>query len=443
MQADCLGKGEANNILFFILTMATIREREQSRRKAGRKNKSKGNTRRRNQSHRRNNTSRKKGGAVIGAGAFGCVFRPPLRCPGEVDAGDGPRVTKLMSSSEADHEYNMITKFNKTINTIPNHDSFFLTAPVSLCNVDPELITQSDLVPAPETEGCDITVEELQSNPGNFKLLQLPDGGIPLRIYIEEAVSDWDEAECLQFISHMTALLLGGIVPANEKGLYNMDVKGDNIVVDGKGRPRLIDWGTGCQTDGCVRDARLLGAPTLHTGLHAHEQYNVPCVVAMAFEKACFPKWKGGVCINEGDETGILREEWKRAMAKPNLANIRSLVNDFISTVHGTYLLENILNWVAPGKAYMTLFEYTIRNVKEYTDTEGNFKADQFYANFYNNVDPWGWAMTVSMLQTGKGKSWTLSAANMRRRVAKYLFEEGAIRIDPGQLARISLDIVE
>jgi hypothetical protein len=163
----------------------------------------------------------------------------------------------------------------------------------------------------------------------------------------------------------------------------------------------------------------------------------------MAFKTACFPKWKGGVCIDEGDETGILRDEWKRAMASPNLANIRSLVNDYTSTVHGQYLLNNILNWVAPGNGYMTLFGYTIKNVKEYTDAEGNFRADAFYANFYNNVDPWGWAMTVSMLQTGNGRSWSLGAARMRRRVARYLFEEGAIRVDPGQLASISLDIGE
>ena len=412
--------------------MAPIGKRARSKRRG------KVKTRRGKRNFRRKT---RKGGAVIGAGGFGCVFRPPLRCPGEGDVGEGPRVTKLMSSSDADHEYHMITRFNKTISTIPNHDSFFLTAPVSLCNVDPELISHSDLVPAPGIGGCDITVKDLRNNPEDYKLLQLPDGGVPLKMYLKDAAGEWDEAEFLQFVSYMTALLLGGIVPANEKGLYNMDVKGDNIVVDGKGRPRLIDWGTGCQTDGCVLDARLLGAPTLYTGLHAHEQYNVPCIVAMAFEKACFPKWEGGVCINEGDETGILRQEWKRAMANPNLANIRSLVDDFISTGHGEYLLNNILNWVAPGKGYMTLFGYTIKNVKEYTDAEGNFKADAFYANFYNNVDPWGWAMTVSMLQTSRGKSWSLPAAKMRRRVAKYLFEEGAIRIDPGQLASIALDI--
>ena len=54
------------------------------------------------------------GGKIIGAGGYGCVFRPPLKCKGK------PRtkkrmVSKLMTVKHAKNEYEEIVKFKKIL----------------------------------------------------------------------------------------------------------------------------------------------------------------------------------------------------------------------------------------------------------------------------------------------------------------------------------------
>jgi hypothetical protein len=70
------------------------------------------------------------------------------------------------------------------------------------------------------------------------------------------------------------------------------------------------------------------------------------------------------------------------------------------------------------------------------------FEADAFYANFYNNVDQWGWAMAL--------EGWNLPGYDcslaieledkieeVQAKLLIYLLDEGAVLIDTNRLIEI------
>ena len=73
--------------------------------------------------------------------------------------------------------------------------------------------------------------------------LNMPDGGIPVDDYINEAP---DFRRFLALHTHLVKLLKKGIVPMNEKHVYHCDIKDSNVLVKGEMaslKTRLIDWG--------------------------------------------------------------------------------------------------------------------------------------------------------------------------------------------------------
>ena len=64
------------------------------------------------------------GGKAFAEGAYGCVFRPSLKCKNEKERKNG--VSKLMLVDKAFSEYNEIKKFIKVLSKIPNFRSLFM-----------------------------------------------------------------------------------------------------------------------------------------------------------------------------------------------------------------------------------------------------------------------------------------------------------------------------
>ena len=74
-----------------------------------------------------------EGGKAFAEGAYGCVFRPALKCKTEKNRRDG--VSKLMLVDKAYNEFNEINKFVKVLSQIPNYRSLFMF-PYNVCKVD-------------------------------------------------------------------------------------------------------------------------------------------------------------------------------------------------------------------------------------------------------------------------------------------------------------------
>ena len=67
-----------------------------------------------------------KGGSVIGAGGFGCVFRPNISCKNKEDKVKLGTVSKLMTKKNAKKEFDVTTKFKTILSNIPNYKDYFI-----------------------------------------------------------------------------------------------------------------------------------------------------------------------------------------------------------------------------------------------------------------------------------------------------------------------------
>ena len=86
------------------------------------------------------NNRKKFGGEVIGAGGFGCVFRPALKCNNSKKRING--VSKLSSNNISDSEWTQLMQIKKYIEKIPNYKNYFLIN--NLNNCKPSKLTDND-----------------------------------------------------------------------------------------------------------------------------------------------------------------------------------------------------------------------------------------------------------------------------------------------------------
>jgi serine/threonine protein kinase len=167
-----------------------------------------------------------KGGKLLGSGATGCVFTPPLLCEGEKAGGaaDAGKTSKLLDREEGIEEL----KFAAVLRKIPNSRNYFIYS-------DSEQLCR----PAPESEQkeedmlmCDIIYEQPLNK---LYMYKMPNGGSTIHdIRISLDTFDW-----WSFGRH----LLEGLSLLIVHGIVHGDLHSGNILIDDYKVPRLIDWG--------------------------------------------------------------------------------------------------------------------------------------------------------------------------------------------------------
>jgi hypothetical protein len=188
-----------------------------------------------------------KGGKAIASGSVGCLFRPPLKCKGDTERPEN-YVSKLMTSRNADYEYEEIERILRYVRRVKNAGDYFVLKDIKLCVPDDKL-TKGDI------EGFDSTCSFFNDNEnifqrnlerpikqGKLKMLQLPDGGATLyNMFSDGIMSNEGFPEVNRALIR---LLVGGLIPLNKSQVIHADVKDTNIVysLDTK-KARLIDWG--------------------------------------------------------------------------------------------------------------------------------------------------------------------------------------------------------
>lgn len=235
-------------------------------------------------SHRRRRTlkgrSRKQlgGGHAIASGAYGCVFKPALRCRGEPSRppAEARLVTKLGRASDMTTEFQLLQQVRGTLETIPNFRDYFVIDPVTACTPAP--LEDDDLTdfnttchnfahPPPSVPVLDAV--SVNQNLESLTALTMPDGGQDL---LEVLISGGplSAVEFQGLNAKLIELLRDGIVPMNAAGLVHGDVKLENIVAEVRtgedgtrvfGRVRLIDWGSSVPGVNEAPEA-LMGRPT-------------------------------------------------------------------------------------------------------------------------------------------------------------------------------------
>ena len=90
------------------------------------------------------NKNNKEGGKVLASGAFGCVFTPALKCEGSTRRSrEKNKISKLMIDKYALQEYEEINKYKIILETVPNHENYFLLYDINICR--PSKLTATDL----------------------------------------------------------------------------------------------------------------------------------------------------------------------------------------------------------------------------------------------------------------------------------------------------------
>ena len=164
------------------------------------------------------------GGVMINKGAYGCVFTPPLYCKDE-DAMDVPaaegQVSKIMDLEEATLEW----KLTSAVRDLPLYKNYFIVSEKMCQPAKRKRQTEEELKLCPMLK---------HEHLGNFRLLRMQYGGIPLLNY---KMSVYRKG-FLKFVIH----LLEGASILVINGLVHRDLHKGNILVDDVGVPRIIDF---------------------------------------------------------------------------------------------------------------------------------------------------------------------------------------------------------
>jgi hypothetical protein len=179
-----------------------------------------------------------KGGKIIGAGGYGCVFRPPLKCKGK-HRTKKRMVSKLMTVKHAKSEYEEIMKFKKILKNIPNYNKYFLLEDISICK--PEKLSDSDLDRFDSK--CHALNDSYNKDFINYELdelaiLNIPDGGSDLKTYIKNV----HYSNLPSVNERLLNLLVYAIIPMNKRKVLHADLKDSNILMNDK-HATIIDWG--------------------------------------------------------------------------------------------------------------------------------------------------------------------------------------------------------
>ena len=200
------------------------------------------------------------GGEVIGAGGFGCVFKPQLKCIDHSIPYDPSGISKLLYVEHANAEMKEISNIIPIINSILNNQLYFLPNKVEKfydCQIskfsseDIENIKKCSRI-LERGDVPNLSLKTLNQNyyKNKFRIIQQPYGGQELYKYIQNLDSKLLDISDLQDINNklqdvnnkLCDLLKNGIKPMNDAGLLHHDIKAENILYD-EINAKLIDWG--------------------------------------------------------------------------------------------------------------------------------------------------------------------------------------------------------
>ena len=337
------------------------------------------------------------GGKVIASGGFGCVFDPPLKCKNKQTSAilNENKLSKLMLEKKAKDEYNEIQEIKELVKVIPNYSNYFLLDNFTLCN--PDKLTKYDL--SNFNKKCkplkkrNINKSNINEKLNEVLIINMPNGGIDIDNFITDYFANKTNMRILN--NSLIRLLVEGIMPMNNLGIYHCDIKESNVLVDILETDllsRLIDWGLAIhKTDinkGIPR--KLYRRPF---------QYNVP-FSSVLFNKDFLELYTDFLKKNHNPHYYQIREFvinyiflWNEIRGSGHL----SLINDIISELTTNKLIiktkkikKHIIEY---DFTYYYIVEYLSKILEKYTKNGEIDLMDYFQNVFIKNIDIWGFAM--------------------------------------------------
>lgn len=212
---------------------------------------------------RKNNTKRViRGGKVIDSGGYGCVFKPALKCRSIEPSKTTPSnslsqttvyVSKIMNSSDAEEEYNLLNKFASIIKNSRKTDMFrfMVLSGITMCHISPTEEDKNDYI-----KECSRLAEKNGiNNISDMVSLNIPYAGKNLLKMFNELRfqnSQINRGIMIDYFKKMKGLFRGGVVLLYETTpkIIHGDIKEENMLCQYSETftsiyddIKLIDWG--------------------------------------------------------------------------------------------------------------------------------------------------------------------------------------------------------
>ena len=166
---------------------------------------------------------------LINQGSYGCVFKPGYTCNGKVENNEKyiTKVQKRKTTSSRE------TKIGNLIKKIKNYSKYY--APIlETCEINLNKITKSQ-----EMEKCNFIDTKTKDIYESNKIQYV--GKETLADYYSNELDNSTEIFKTMLEQHI--ILLEGLHKMSEKKLIHLDLKNNNIMVNDKKRPIIIDFG--------------------------------------------------------------------------------------------------------------------------------------------------------------------------------------------------------
>lgn len=408
-----------------------------------------------------NDSLNKIGGEIIASGGFGCVFDPALKCDGDDNNNEETgNVSKLMVAKYANSEYEDTKKYKQLLESIPNYRDYFLLDGFSICRPAP--LSKRDLkgfkTRCKPLYKKNITHKRINKRLDELKIINSPYGGEDLGDYIEKTRTPTQFAK---INDAMINLLEHGILRMNERGVYHLDIKESNILIDvtQQREPlvRLIDWGLSCTykkgdeiPNSLLRRSFQYNAPMSIIILHHKfgDMYEEFLIDVPSPDYEVIQEFVSNYILDWFEERGVghfkivheILEELLKKSGDTKSKRVSSSTN---------YLTDTTVDYSKKtvdqkyGVTYDLIVNYITDILVQYT-SEGRSNITKYFNEIYiRNVDIWGFIMAYSpMLEhycnnyKELGKQERKVYAKLRDIFVDNLYASPLTVIDPSELKK-------
>lgn len=350
--------------------------------------------------------ARLNGGKVKGSGGYGCFLVPAVQCKNHTlknkPHDKNENISKLMLATKAKKEYNEIIKYKKILNTIPNHNKYFLIENVELCI--PNKLSSSDLLDYEEKckalNKKKITKKNINKKLNSVLAINMPYGGDDLDIFIKKCDS---YSEYIKLNKSLIDLLLNALLPMNNKRVYHCDIKAVNILINKNYECKIIDWGLSTSYNNYDPNQQF---PISRGHFNRPIQFNTPFSIIILnnefkedYEKFITDMLKINKEIQYADIRAFVLKKFVQWNKEYKTGHIR-----YINKIMKMLFNENIKplykkikdDIVTTEYTYYYIIEYISKIVYKYTDVENKkFDMQDYFKNVYlKSIDIWGFVFS-------------------------------------------------
>lgn len=326
-------------------------------------------------------------GRVIGAGGFGCVFYPSLRCKNKKMGKN--LISKLSIKKEVVKEQAVNDRIKPIILKIKNHDKYFLINKIFSCS--PKPLNKKDLEnfnKCVSLLNAGYTEENINKNLDKFDILNVPYGGEDLAEVLVKKGRVLKE-DFIFFNKKFIDLLENAIYPMNKLGLIHCDMKSSNLLIDMKKKEseiKIIDWGL----SNIIGTSGEIPLEIKYRNI----QFNLPfstIIFTAGFKenyKLILDKYAN---LSKEEITGSFLVNMIKFYFFDNSHMLYTINYYFPLIFGGDKLYTKFENSLIDNKGFIFIIKYLTKILIKYTNNKNELNEKKYFFDvFIKNVDIWG-----------------------------------------------------